>query len=287
MVSINKNLETLKAGVIGYPIAQSLSPLIHNHWMRQLAILGDYSAIEVAPDALERAIDTFKRQDFCGWNVTVPHKTNIVQYMDTLAPLARTLGAVNTVKVDTNGHLTGFNTDVAGFMDHLQASAPDWPRDKPVLVLGAGGAARAAIMGLINQDVPFVMICNRTRPKAEDVAARLGRDRVTVVNWGDRNEAATSAGLIVNTTVLGMQGSPALDLDLSGAGKDTVVYDIVYKPLETPLIKQARSHGLQMIDGLGMLVGQAAAAFHIWFGITPNYDKALKTKLLSELGEGS
>ncbi|WP_420428590.1 shikimate dehydrogenase [Kordiimonas sp.] len=268
-----------KAAVIGWPLTHTLSPVIHSHWMATHGVDGVYEKMPVAPDDLGSAINKMKMEGYVGFNITVPHKEMIIPHLDKVAPLARLMGAVNTVKIDENGVITGFNTDGIGLVANLQKSVASWPKDKPALVLGAGGAARAAALGLLNEDLPFVMISNRTREKAETVAAEVGRGRMVVIDWNSRHEAAASSGLIVNTTVLGMHGNPALDVDLSRAGKDTVVYDIVYQPLITPLLNEAAERGLRTVTGLGMLVYQAAAAFKIWFDIMPEYDDVLKERL--------
>jgi len=268
-----------KAAVIGWPISHSLSPTIHNHWMKQHGIDGTYEKVAVGPDAIATALAQFKAEGYAGFNVTVPHKEAIMPYLDKIAPLARQMGAVNTVKIADDGTMTGFNTDGIGLVTNLKKSVPGWPKDRPVLILGAGGAARAAALGLLMEEVPLVMITNRTRAKAEAIADEIGRGRMTVVDWDDRADAVAAAGLIVNTTVLGMKGQPALEMDLSGAMKDTVVYDIVYQPLMTPLLEDAEACGLRVVTGLGMLVYQAAAAFKIWFGVDVDYDDALRAEL--------
>ena len=274
-----------KAAVIGYPISQSLSPFIHNHWFNQTGISGIYTAVEVTPETFDTDINTFIKKGFSGFNVTVPHKVSAFKRMDKLAPLARQMGAVNTVRINEDGTLTGFNTDGIGLVTHLKKTVPDYVKDRPALILGAGGAARAAILGMLGEAVPFVMLCNRTREKAEAVAEDIGRDRVTVVDWGDRNSAASAAGVIINTTVLGMGKNPPLDIDLSACASDTTLYDIVYDPLDTPLLKNARRAGLRTVDGLGMLVYQAAAAFKIWFGAEVGFDDALKEMLETKIRE--
>jgi len=277
--------EKLKAAVIGMPINQSLSPVMHKHWFEMAGLDGDYSAIEVAPNDLAAQVKAFQENGFSGFNITVPHKTGIVPFLNKLAPSARQIGAVNTVKISGEGILTGFNTDGIGFLKSLNEQAPGWPSDKPALVLGAGGAARAAVTALLNTGVPMIMLCNRTWEKAQSLADDIGRGRVTVVNWDERNHAVVGAGLVINTTVLGMEGQKELSLDLSGAAADTVVYDIVYKPLHTDLLSAAKTRRLRTVDGLGMLVHQGAAAFKIWFDIDANYDDALRSKLLAALGE--
>lgn len=269
----------IKAAVIGDPIAQSMSPFLHNHWFRVSGIKGQYEAIEVKPDNLKSAVSKMQEQGFAGFNVTMPHKQAIIPLLDRLAPSAHQIKAVNTVKINEDGSLSGFNTDVPGLISYLNETAPGWPKDKPALLIGAGGAARAAAAGLLAAGVPMVMICNRTKAKAEDIAISIGAGRMTVVDWKDRNSAVVAAGVIINTSALGMVGNPALDLDLTSAGPDTVVYDIVYKPLETDLLKEAKSRGLRTVDGLGMLVHQGAAAFKIWFGYDAKYDSELRLKL--------
>lgn len=275
----------LRAAVIGSPVAQSLSPLIHAHWFEEAGLNGVYSAIDVAPNKLAAVFDQFKREGFSGFNITVPHKTAILPLLDKIAPAARQMGAVNTVKIAADGTTTGINTDGIGFIKHLKNAAPGWPKDRPALLLGAGGAARAAALALLNDGVPLVMISNRTREKASLIAEEIGRGRMVAIDWDERSDAVAGAGLVVNTTVLGMQGQASLDIDLSSALRDTVVYDIVYKPLETALLKQARQYGLKTVDGLGMLVYQGAAAFKAWFGFDACYDDVLRRKLLTALGE--
>jgi len=277
------NIHYKKAAVIGYPVRQSLSPLMHQHWMRQMGIEGEYEAIEVAPEYLGAFVLEAKKIGLSGFNVTVPHKTEILQYLDKIAPLARQIGAVNTVKITPDGRLTGYNTDSLGLVTHLKSIAPDFPHDRPALILGAGGAARAAALGMLGENIPMVMISNRTRSKAEAIAADVGRGRMVVVDWHARSEAVVAAGTVINTTSLGMVGQPPLSFDLSGAAKDTVIYDIVYKPLETALLNQAKSLGLRTVDGLGMLVHQGAAAFKIWFGETVAFDAELRIKLEAAL----
>lgn len=279
--------QKLKAAVIGMPISQSLSPMMHAHWFELAGLDGRYNAIEVAPDDLENQLSAFRQKGFAGFNITVPHKTTIMPFLDNLAPSARQIGAVNTVKINDDGKMTGFNTDGIGFIKNLKEQARSWPKDKPALMLGAGGAARAAATALLNEGLSMVMVCNRTREKAQALADGLGRGRITVVDWDERNHAIMGAGIVINTTVLGMVGQKQLLLDLSAAAADTVVYDIVYKPLNTGLLAAAKKRGLQTIDGLGMLVHQGAAAFKIWFGFDAEYDDVLRKKLLAALGEAS
>lgn len=279
-----------KAAVIGWPIGQSLSPIIHKHWMKQHDIKGSYRKIAVPPAGLAESVKGFRSggeftpDGLCGFNVTVPHKETIMPLLDRVAPMAAKIGAVNTVQ-NKEGSLVGFNTDITGFKKQLETTTPDWPKERPVLILGAGGAARAAVAAFLTTPTPFIMITNRTRAKAEAVAAEVGQGRVTVVDWQDRDSAVAAAGVVANTTALGMTGQPPLELDLSAADPLCVVYDIVYKPLMTPLLHAAEARGLRIVDGLGMLVWQAAGAFKIWFDVDPAYDQALKNKLHDALEE--
>ncbi len=274
-----------KAAVIGFPISQSLSPLMHQHWFEQIGMPGTYEAVEVAPEDLEDALRRFQVEGYAGFNITVPHKTNVLPLLDKLTPTARDMGAVNTVSFKPDGSSVGVNTDGIGFIRHLNETVPDWPKDRPVLLIGAGGAARAAALALLNDGVTHLMICNRTAEKAEIVAREVGRGKLTVVDWSDRHHAVMGAGLIINTTTLGMVGQPPLDIDLSAAASDSVVYDIVYKPLQTDWLARAKERGLRTVDGLGMLVHQGAAAFKLWFGEEVGFDGQLRQKLLAALGE--
>ncbi|MBO6504695.1 MAG: shikimate dehydrogenase [Kordiimonadaceae bacterium] len=274
-----------KAAVIGFPISQSLSPLMHMHWFEQTGLEGSYEAIEVSEENLEAQFEQFKKAGYAGFNITVPHKTNILPFLDKLAPTAREMGAVNTVSFKLDGSSVGVNTDGIGFLKHLNETVPDWPKDRPVLMIGSGGAARAAALALLNDGVTHLMLCNRTSERAQAVANEVGRGKITVVDWADRHHAVMGAGLIVNTTTLGMVGQPTLDLDLSAAASDCVVYDIVYKPMQTDLLKRAFERGLKTVDGLGMLVHQGAAAFKLWFGKDVGFDADLRQKLLAALRE--
>ncbi|WP_051556030.1 shikimate dehydrogenase family protein [Kordiimonas gwangyangensis] len=183
-----------KAAVIGWPLTHTLSPVIHNHWMAKYGISGCYEKRPVAPDSIGDALAAMKAEGLVGFNITVPHKEAIIPHLDKLAPLARLMGAVNTVKIEPDGKTTGFNTDGIGLMANLQQNLPSWPKDRPAMVIGAGGAARAAALGLLNENLPFVVITNRTREKAEVIAKEIGRGRMVVVDWKERNDVALTAG---------------------------------------------------------------------------------------------
>jgi shikimate dehydrogenase len=271
------------AAVIGYPVDHSLSPLIHNRWIAQYGIEATYRAINVLPQNLQQWVESLAQTGFAGFNVTLPHKVAIMALCDTLDDRARRIGAVNTVTLDGSGRLHGTNTDAFGFMQNLREQAPLWsPQDGPALVLGAGGAARAAIYALLESGVDQMMICNRDPDRAASLAqdARHITGRavsIQTLDWGNRSKGVFAAALLVNTTSLGMSGQPPLEIDLGEAS--CAVYDIVYRPLMTPLLHSAQERGLPIITGLGMLLHQARPAFESWFGVLPEIDAALRAQI--------
>ncbi|MDA8637498.1 shikimate dehydrogenase [Rhodospirillales bacterium] len=271
------------AGVIGWPIAHSLSPRLHGFWLDHHGVDGAYIPMPVSPDHIEMAIAGLSKLGLRGANVTVPHKIAAFNAADELSPAARAIGAVNTLVCRDDGSIFGDNTDGYGFLANLKAGAPDWdPSSAPALVLGAGGAARGVIWSLIDAGVPRVMITNRTAEKAQVIADDMD-GAITVIPWDDRSDTVVDAGLIVNTTSLGMTGKPALDVNLDHASPSTLVTDIVYAPLETPLLKDAAAHGCQVVDGLGMLLHQAVPGFEAWFGIRPEVTPELRAHVLAGL----
>lgn len=278
---MTKNVQPfIKTGVIGHPIAHSKSPLIHNHWIAQYDLNGLYEAIDISPESLRDGVKALVEQGYRGFNVTVPHKQAIMEICDHIDPLAQTIGAVNTVSIE-NGTLHGTNTDAYGFVENIKSRVPDWSfAQKSALVLGAGGAANAVIYALLQQDVRHITLCNRTRTKADDLAAYFDTERVEVVDWDFRDNAVNGAGLIINTTSLGMSGQPPLTLDLSAAPKGCLVHDIVYAPLMTNLLNDAKSHGLPYVTGIGMLLHQARPGFEKWNGILPDVTAALERLVL-------
>lgn len=278
-----KSRAVQKAGVIGWPVAHSRSPLIHNHWMAQHKIDAVYDLCPIDPAVDFRlALEGLARQGYVGANVTIPHKENAFRAMDSLSPAAQKLGAVNTISF-ADGHMHGDNTDGAGFIASLDEAAtePDW-RHRPALILGAGGAARAIVAGLADAGVQDIRLTNRTKQKAEALAD-LAPDIIRVDAWQARTKLAEGCGLLVNTTSLGMAGAAALDMPLHGLAAGALVSDIVYTPLETPLLAAAREAGLTAVDGLGMLMHQAALAFAIWFGVQPEINAGLRNLVLADL----
>ncbi|MEC8132820.1 MAG: shikimate dehydrogenase [Pseudomonadota bacterium] len=274
-------------GVVGWPVAHSRSPLIHNYWLQGAGIDAVYEAVAVPPGADFRAkLEELRGQGFAGVNVTIPHKEAAYAAVDTYDEAAAHLGAVNTILL-TGGKISGHNTDGRGFIDSL-SPARDWASG-PALVLGAGGAARAIVGALLAAGLSDIRVSNRTRARAEAVAALADTPEnsgvVRVFDWAARAQAAEGATLLVNTTSLGMQGAPALDMSLDTLAAKATVADIVYVPLETDLLACARSQGHMPVNGLGMLVHQAAHAFDLWFGQHPAFDNVLRDRLHRDLGE--
>lgn len=267
---MSNNGNGITYGVMGWPVKQSLSPEIHNHWITQQDIKERYGLLEIEPKHLKENTAQLVVSGLKGFNVTVPHKIAIMAELDDIDDIAKIVGAVNTVTVGEDGKLSGTNTDVYGFLHNLKLKAPNWCADKPALILGAGGAARAAVYGLLQAGVPKVYITNRTLSKAEGLSREFGSDVVMPILWESRESVVGDVALIVNTTTLGMAGCAELEFDLTAAQKQTVIYDIVYKPLMTNLLLDAEARGLNIVTGFGMLVHQAAAAFNIWFGRYPD-----------------
>ena len=264
------------AGVIGWPVSHSLSPRLHGFWLEQHGIDGAYVPLGVPPEHLERALEALPALGFAGANVTVPHKERALAAVDRATPAARRIGAVNTVIVQPDGRLHGANTDAFGFIENLRDPAPAWRAAAgPALVLGAGGAARAVVAALIDAGAPQVRLANRHRGRAEALAADLGGP-LEVVPWEARGAAAADVALLVTTTTQGMQGQPALALDLQSLPPTAIVADIVYKPLITPLLAAAAARGNPVVDGLGMLLHQARPGFSAWFGAEPEVTAALR-----------
>ena len=277
------------AGVMGWPVGHSLSPRLHGFWLRQHRIDGAYLPLAVAPDRLEQALRALPAMGFRGVNLTIPHKEPALALVDRVTPAAVRIGAINTVIVGEGG-LIGDNTDGYGFMANLAAGAPGWqPAAGPAVLLGAGGAARAIAVALIDAGTPELRLVNRTLARAEALAAQLAdpaRERgaaLTVLSWQDPHSLA-GAALLVNTTSLGMSGQPALAIDLAALPAAALVTDIVYSPLETDLLAAARARGHAVVDGLGMLLHQARPGFRAWFGVDPEVTDAQRATVLAGLG---
>lgn len=270
------------AGVIGWPVSHSRSPRLHGYWLERHGIDGAYVPLPVPPGRISTALRALPVLGFRGANLTVPHKQDAVAVCDELDPLARRIGAVNTIVVGEDGRLIGSNTDASGFIENLRRHSTWRSGGAPAVVLGAGGAARAVCVALLDAGAGKVRIANRTRLRAELLADEMGA-AVEAVGWDERDAALDGAMLLVNTTTLGMTGQPPLEIDLSRLSADAVVCDAVYVPLETPLLAAARTRGNQAVDGLGMLLYQAQPGFEAWFGVRPDVDAALRRFVLEDL----
>lgn len=268
------------AGVMGWPVSHSRSPRLHNYWLRRYGIDGAYVPLAVPPEKAEQAIRALPALGFRGANVTLPHKEVAFACMDRLDAAARRIGAVNTIIVGADGTLEGRNTDAFGFLENLRQGAPGWQAQAgPAVVLGAGGASRAVIVALLDAGVPRVRLLNRTPARAEQVAQEIG-GAIEVLGWESRGAALREAGLLVNTTTQGMAGQPPLDLALDALPAAAVVTDIVYTPLVTPLLLDARQRGNVTVDGIGMLLHQARPGFEAWFGSAPEVTDELRKFVL-------
>jgi shikimate dehydrogenase len=264
------------AGLLGWPVAHSRSPVIHNHWLAQHTIPGRYVLFPVPPEKLESAVGGIAALGLRGCNVTTPHKQAIFPLLDRVDDLARRIGAVNTVVVEKDGTLTGFNNDGNGFIQSLRDADPKWrPDSGPILVLGAGGAARAVVASLAAQGAREIRVANRTLDKAQEIADAVGAV-VKVLPWEAREDALDGIALLANATSLGMTGKPTLDMPLDRLPKSALVGDLIYIPPETPLLAAARVRGNITVNGLGLLLNQARPAFNAWFGVMPEITPALK-----------
>jgi len=270
------------AGVAGWPIKHSRSPRIHNYWLRRYGIDGVYVPLAMPPEGAKEAIRMLPSLGIRGLNVTVPNKEEAYKAMDEVDRWAQRMKAVNTIVV-RDGILYGANTDAFGFLESLREARPGWRADVgPAVVLGAGGAARSVVAGLQDEGAPEIRILNRTPERAAAIRDEFGKP-VRPMMWEQRGSALANAALLVNTTSLGMEGLPPLDIDLGKLPENAVVYDIVYVPLETPLLAAARARGNPAIDGLGMLLHQARPGFREWFGTDPTVDQALRDHVLADL----
>ena len=271
------------AGIMGWPVSHSRSPRLHGFWLAEHGVDGAYVPLAVRPEHARDAIRALPKLGFAGCNVTAPHKETAFAAMDEVDAPARRLGAVNTIVVQPDGRLVGSNTDGYGFIENLRDYAPQWRGPAgPAVVLGAGGSARAVIGALIDAGVPRIRLVNRTVERAATLAQMFG-PQVEPLGWDRRGDALAGAALLVNTTVLGMAGQAPLDLDLRPLPTQAVVYDIVYVPLQTPLLAAAKKRGLATVDGLGMLLHQARPGFERWFGIAPKVTEALRAHVLKDL----
>ena len=275
--------KALLAGVAGWPVSHSGSPRLHGHWLERYGVDGAYLPLAVHPDDLAGALRALPLLGFRGVNLTVPHKERALALCDEIGDEAARIGAVNTVVIGEDGRLVGSNTDGFGFLENLTRNSA-WRASKgPALLFGAGGAARAVAVALLDAGVSELRLVNRTAARVESLAAALGTG-AHAWSWETREAALDGCALLVNATTLGMEGQPPLDLDLTRLPAQAVVNDIVYTPLETPLLREAARRGNPAVDGLGMLLHQARPGFEAWFGVRPEVDETLRRFVLEDLG---
>ncbi len=269
------------AGVIGTPIAHSKSPLLHRHWLDTYALPGFYIPMDVAPQDLETVLRTLPQMGFVGVNVTIPHKELALRIADQITDRATLIGAANTLTFGKDGKIHADNTDGYGFIENLKAGVPDWqPESGPAAVLGAGGAARAIIVALLDAGVPEIVLANRTRARADKLQSDFG-NRVMVVDWVQAGNILEGCALVVNTSSLGMVGQPEMRVSLDGLKPQTVVTDLVYTPLKTRLLEAADAKGCTTVDGLGMLLHQGVPGFERWFGRRPEVTEETRQAVLA------
>ncbi|WP_075291884.1 shikimate dehydrogenase [Pararhizobium arenae] len=271
------------AFVAGYPIRHSRSPVIHGYWLKNLNLQGSYRTIEVTPDKFSDFISDLKSgtSGFKGGNITIPHKEAAFALADRPDDIASEIGAANTLWLE-DGLVHATNTDGIGFTANLDALAPGWHRVETAVILGAGGASRAVIQSVRDRGVKTIHVLNRTVSRARELADRFG-PAVHAQSLEALREVMSGAGLLINTTSLGMDGGEVPDLDFSSMRTDAVVTDIVYVPLKTPILRQAEAQGLRIVDGLGMLLHQAVPGFEKWFGRRPVVDAALRQLIIDDM----
>ncbi|MFV0408465.1 MAG: shikimate dehydrogenase [Paracoccus sp. (in: a-proteobacteria)] len=268
------------AGVVGWPIAHSRSPRLHRHWLDRYELPGHYVPLSVHPENLAEALAALPKMGFVGLNVTVPHKEAVLKLADIVTDRAALIGAANTLIFREDGKIHADNTDGYGFITNLTQNAPEWRADQgPAAVIGAGGAARAVVASLLESGVPELRISNRTKIRAEQIKAEFGA-KLVVYDWAQAGNMLEGARTVVNTTSMGMSGQPPFRVPLDALAQGTLVTDLVYAPLMTDFLIQARERGCEIVDGLGMLLHQAAPGFERWFGRRPEVDEALRQAVL-------
>ena len=268
--------------VLGSPIAHSKSPLLHTHWLNRYGIKGCYIPVDVKSADLNQTLRAMPKMGFVGANITIPHKESVLTFADQISDRASLIGAANTLSFMDDGKIHADNTDGVGFMENIRQNAPDWvPQNGPALLLGAGGAARAVAASLLESGVPEVWITNRTKVRAEQFVTDFGA-RLKIIDWVNSSQVLEDVNILINSTSLGMAGKPLLNINLDRLNRKALVTDLVYTPLDTLLLKAARSKGCDTVDGLGMLIHQATAGFARWFGRKPEADQAARDVLLSE-----
>jgi shikimate dehydrogenase len=269
------------AGIMGMPVVQSRSPILHNHWIRQYGLRAAYGHFPVHVENIEAAIRGLSALGIAGCNITQPHKLMAMKLMDKLSPMAERIGAINCIVVQPDGALHGFNNDGFGFIQSIKDIQPAWrAASGPITVLGSGGGSRAVVISLLDEGAKEIRLLNRTRAKAEDLRA-ANPAVIKVYDWNERHDALAGAAMLVNTTNQGMQGQPPLDIQLDALPPSALVSDLIYIPLETPLLAAARARGNVTTNGLGMLLNQAIPAFEAWFGVKPEITDELRQAVLA------
>ncbi|RVT83455.1 shikimate dehydrogenase [Rhodobacteraceae bacterium CCMM004] len=268
------------AGVIGLPIGHSRSPALHRHWLRQLGLPGHYVPMAVQQEHLAEVLQSMPKMGFVGCNVTIPHKEAALDLADSVTDRAALIGAANTLTFRADGRLIADNTDGYGFLENLKHSVPHWRADSgPAVVFGAGGAARAVIVALLDAGAPEIRLTNRTKSRSEVLRKEFG-GRLVVYDWVQAGNMLDDAMTVVNATSLGMTGRPEFRVPLDGLNPNAVVNDLVYSPLDTGFLQRAREVGCTTVDGLNMLIHQAAPGFERWFGMRPEIDETVRQVLL-------
>ena len=266
----------LMAGVMGWPVMHSRSPMMHNYWMEQQGVAGTYVFFEIKPGELAPALKALHPLGFAGCNLTIPHKLDAMTIVDEVDDVAKKIGAISCVVVREDGSLFGTNNDWFGFIGNLKQQQPDWRADAgPVTVIGAGGGSRAVCYGLLQEGATELRLVNRTRAKAEAIAEEFGGP-ITVLPWEERHDALEGVATAVNATSQGMVGEAALDIRLDALPTSALVADIIYTPLETPFLAAARARGNRTVNGLGMLIHQGPPAWKRWFGLEPTVTDELR-----------
>ena len=269
----------LLAGVMGWPVMHSRSPMMHNYWFKTHNLAGTYLPLAVEPDGIGPALKALHALGFAGCNLTIPHKETAMAFMDEIDETAKRIGAISCVVVRKDGSLKGSNNDGYGYINSILEDVPEWKADAgPVVIMGAGGGARAVSLSLADRGAKDIRIINRSPERAQGLAREFGAP-MTAVAWDDRHAALEDAAMVVNTTSQGMVGQSALDLSLAKLPKHALVSDIVYIPKETPLLKEARERGNKTVNGLGMLLHQGRPAFRDWFGIEPKVTPELRAMM--------
>ncbi len=269
----------LLAGVMGDPVMHSRSPKLHNYWLAKYGLAGSYLPLAITAGYLRAALRALPALGFSGCNLTIPHKEAALGLVDKVDPLARRIGAVNCVVVAADGSLEGQNHDAFGYIESVREAQPSWRADRgPIAVIGAGGGARAVLVGLLDGGAREIRLVNRTPARAKSLARELGGP-ITALNWNEREAALEGAAMLINATNQGMVGEPALDLALDSLPVTALVSDIIYIPRETALLAAARKRGNPTVNGLGMLLHQARPAFHAWFGIMPEVTPELRATI--------